>query len=153
MIDLQIGDTVMVRTQFIICQPLPIPPIGRPLDSRVGLVRRTTRMLFCVASMHVWCCIRMLLGPIAIAQLSGRLLRTQAMDGRGQPVWTDVYLISHRDLTAETPFTVLSSGNGTTLTLSARHMVYITDAAATARLPVAAQDVQVRRQLDRSFRT
>ena len=68
----------------------------------------------------------------------------QASDERGRPVWT-VHQVPHRDLTAQTEFVALFSGNGTTLTLSAGHMVYVADAeGSTSRTPVAARDVPVR---------
>ena len=56
-----------------------------------------------------------------------------------------VYHVPHRDLTAETLFEVLSSGNGTALTLSDTHMVYITAATGPKRVPVEAHDIRVRR--------
>ena len=71
----------------------------------------------------------------------------QAMDKHGLPLWTTVYLVSHRDLTTKTAFTVLSSGNGITVTLSDRHMVYTTDAMGRGSLPAAAKHVQVPRGL------
>jgi hypothetical protein len=83
--------------------------------------------------------------PAAIASAA------QAMDAHGRPVWTAVYLVSHRDLAVETKFAVLSSGNGTTLTLTDTHIAYIADAAGSRRVPVATRNVQVRRCLRRDL--
>ena len=67
----------------------------------------------------------------------------QTIDERGQPVWTVIYQIPHRELTADADFVELSSANGTTVTLSGSHMVYVTDAVGLSRVLAAARDVQV----------
>ena len=43
-------------------------------------------------------------------------------------------------------FVVLSTGNGTALTLSGGHIIYVADAASGARKPAPARDVKVRRR-------
>ena len=58
-------------------------------------------------------------------------------------VWTEVYRVPHRDLTMHVEFVVLSSGNGTALTLSGNHIVYVMDAAGSKQIPAAARNVQV----------
>ena len=90
------------------------------------------------------------MGLIALTAAAGAG-SAQAVDDRGRPVWTAVYLISHRDLEAETMFTVLSSSNGTTLTLTGSHIVYVSDAMGSGLTPVAARDAQVWRCLRCGF--
>ena len=84
--------------------------------------------------------------------LSAAILLLQAIGEGGRPVWAVVYLISHRDLTAQSTFTVLSSGNGTTLTLSGSHIVYTADVTGSGWVPAAAHGVQARKYVlaDRS---
>jgi len=66
----------------------------------------------------------------------------QAADQRGRSVWTVAYHIPHRDVTAAAEFVVLSTANGTALTLTRSHMVYVANAAGSGRVPAAADDVQ-----------
>ena len=59
-------------------------------------------------------------------------------------MWTVVHQVPHRDLTAQMEFVALScGGNGTTLTLSDSHMLYVAGAKGIERTPTAAHDVQV----------
>ena len=68
----------------------------------------------------------------------------QAADGEGRAVWSPVNHIPHRDLADKAAFILLSTGNGTALTLSGTHMVYVSDAASGARMPAPARDIKVR---------
>jgi hypothetical protein len=69
---------------------------------------------------------------------------TQAADERWRLVWSPINHIPHRDLAALSAFVVLSTVNGTTLTLSDGHMVYLSDVGADLRTPAPARDVKVR---------
>ena len=51
--------------------------------------------------------------------------------------------IPHRNLAARTDFVVLSTANGTALTLSGGHIVYMRDDATGSRVPAPARDVKV----------
>ena len=60
-------------------------------------------------------------------------------------MWSPINHIPHRDLAARAAFVVISTGNGTTLTLSGSHIVYLaTGEASASRRPAAARDVKVR---------
>jgi len=58
-------------------------------------------------------------------------------------VWSPINHIPHRQLAAATAFMVLSTGNGTALTLTGSHIVYVSDAASGPRKPASARDVKV----------
>ena len=58
-------------------------------------------------------------------------------------MWSIVHHIPHRDLKTLAPFVVLSTANGTALTLSDTHIVYVADEPSEARVPAAARDVKV----------
>ena len=49
----------------------------------------------------------------------------------------------HRDVTAPSAFLVLSTANGTELTLSGTHIIYVSEGSFAARVPVAARHVKV----------
>lgn len=59
-------------------------------------------------------------------------------------MWSHVTLLSHRDLLGRATLVVLSTANGTALTLSATHLVYVSKPAADSRrVPARAGDVKV----------
>jgi len=64
----------------------------------------------------------------------------------GHLVWSPINMISHWELDGQATFVALSATNGTTLTLAATHMVYISESAADPqrRVPARARDVKVR---------
>jgi len=68
----------------------------------------------------------------------------QAADEDNHLVWSPVSHIPHRNLEERTSFVVLETANGTSLTLSGTHMVYLLDAAPGSRVPAPARDVKVR---------
>ena len=70
--------------------------------------------------------------------------RTQAADEHGSLTWSPITHVPDRDRTARTAFVVLSTGNGTALTLSGHHIVYVSSAASQQRVPVPARNVKVR---------
>ena len=71
----------------------------------------------------------------------------QASAEDGRLVWSPITFVPHRNLEAATLFVVLSTGNGTALTLTGSHIVYVSDAAsAWSRKPAPARDVKVRRR-------
>ena len=51
--------------------------------------------------------------------------------------------IPHRDLAERTPFITMATGTGSALTLSHRHMVYVSNEDAGTWVPMAARDVKV----------
>ncbi len=71
---------------------------------------------------------------------------SQTAEEDGQLVWSKINLISYWDLTSQATFTALSSANGTTLTLSADHLVYASKSTTDPRrrVPAQARDVEVR---------
>ena len=58
-------------------------------------------------------------------------------------VWSPVNHIPHRDVAVPTQFLLLSTANGTELTISSAHIVYVSDTASGMRTPVAVRDVKV----------
>ena len=70
----------------------------------------------------------------------------QASTADGRLVWSPINNISHRDLVERRAFVVLSTGNGTALTLTGGHMVYVVDPASRSMTPAPARDVKVRRR-------
>ena len=68
----------------------------------------------------------------------------QAAGKDGRLIWSPVYHIPHRDLAAPSRFVRVSTANGTALTLSSEHIVYVSDTASGPRKPLAARDVKVR---------
>ncbi len=74
-------------------------------------------------------------------------MHVQAATDDGRMIWSSVTHIPHKDLTARSAFVRLSTGNGTALTLSGSHMVYVSDGGPAARrVPAAAREVQVCRR-------
>ena len=59
-------------------------------------------------------------------------------------MWSPVHNVPHRDLATRSDFVQLSTGNGTALTLSDDHMVYVSDSASTSQTPAPARDVKIR---------
>ena len=59
-------------------------------------------------------------------------------------VWSPINHMPHRELAVHTTYILLSTANGTTLTLSGSHIVYVSAAASGIRTPMAARELQVR---------
>ena len=59
-------------------------------------------------------------------------------------MWSPVNHIPHRAVTAIRPFIGLTTTNGTTLTLSSSHIVYVVGTRSGERTPVPAIDIRVR---------
>ena len=68
---------------------------------------------------------------------------TQATGDDGRLVWSPVNHIPHRDGTAIAQLILLTTTNGTALTLTGSHIVYVADAASGMRRPVPARDIEV----------
>lgn len=69
---------------------------------------------------------------------------SQAANNDGRMIWSPVHHIPQRELTASAEFVILATANGTALTLSDTHIVYVSDGSPGARVPAAARDVEVR---------
>ena len=69
----------------------------------------------------------------------------QAADKDGRLTWSPVNHIPHRHLTARSRFLVLTTANGTALTLSATHLVYVSQPGSPLWVPTSAEDVKARR--------
>ena len=82
--------------------------------------------------------------PQAIPLLSCDHDAAQAAADKGRLVWSPVNHIPQRDLAPRTGFVALSTANDTELTLTGRHIVYVSDASSGLRVPVPARDVKVR---------
>lgn len=68
---------------------------------------------------------------------------TQAVGDYGRMVWSPITHIPHKDVNSPSAFVRLSTGNGTALTLSGAHMIYVSDGASARRVPAPARDIQV----------
>ena len=58
-------------------------------------------------------------------------------------MWSSVYNIPRRDLTTRLELVRLTDANGSTLTLSGSHIVYVSDVNGNRRVASAARDVKV----------
>ena len=58
-------------------------------------------------------------------------------------MWSPINHIPHRDLALKSTFVVLSTTNATTITLSATHLVYISESTSMRRMPAPAGTVKV----------
>ncbi len=69
----------------------------------------------------------------------------QAADEGGHLIWSPISFIADRVLSRRTAFVRLSTANGTALTLTGNHILYVSKAAAgSPRVLTCVRDVKVR---------